>query len=264
MRKLARLTRLWLFLASREAQIQLLTNWAGILFIIGKVIRFLLYFVFLFAVLSSVPTLAGYNREQVILFFLVFTLVDTITQFLFRGVYTFRFRVVSGEYDLDLLKPWPSFFRPIFGSADFLDFFTLVPFLVYFFWFLIDHHLIISFFQFLSFSVLLLNSLILGFAFHLFVCSVGIITLQVDHLVNVYRDLSSMARFPIDIYKKGVQYFLTFTIPVVILMTVPTKALLGMLTWPWLVLAFAIGGVSLWASLRFWRFALKRYSSASS
>jgi ABC-2 type transport system permease protein len=206
----------------------------------------------------------GFSREQVVLFFLVFNLVDILAQILFRGVYQFRFRIVSGDFDLDLIKPIPSYFSAVFRWTDILDTITLLPLLVYIFWFSSHHQLVTSVFQLISFLVILFNSLIIAFAFHLFVCAVGIITLQVDHLVWVYRDLTSMARFPTDIYHRVIQLVLTFTIPVVVLITVPAKALLGILTWPWMVGSLVIGGVFLWGSLRFWRYALTRYSSASS
>lgn len=260
----ARLIKIWLMIASRAAQAQLLTNWAGVLFIVGKIVRFLLFFVFLFAVLSSAKTLAGYTREQVIFFFLVFNLVDIIIQFFFRGVYVFRPLVVSGNYDLDLLKPLPSYFRPLFGWTDVLDFITLLPLWGYFLWFIFAHQLFAGFGNLLLFFLLLVNALLIAFAFHLFVCAVCVLTTEIDHLVWVYRDLSNMARFPTDIYQKGIQYVLTFTIPVVILITVPAKALLGLLSWQWVILSFVISGIALWGSLRFWKYALTQYSSASS
>lgn len=259
-----RLIKIWLMVSSRAAQSQLLTSWAGILFLVGKIMRFLLFFVFLFTVLSSAKTLAGYTREQVILFFLIFNLVDISVQFLFRGVYQFRPLVVSGNYDLDLLKPLPSFFRPLFGWTDILDFITLVPLLVYFVWFVFAHQFFVAPLALILFFLLLVNSLILAFAFHLFVCGVCILTTEIDHLVMVYRDLSNMARFPTDIYQKGIQYILTFTIPVIILITVPAKALMGFLSWQWMGLSFLISGVALFGSLKFWRYVLTRYSSASS
>lgn len=263
-RMVVKLVKVWLMVASRAAQSQLLTSWAGVLFLIGKIVRFLLFFVFLFAVLSSSKTLAGYSREQVIFFFLVFNLVDIMIQFLFRGVYVFRPLVVSGGYDLDLLKPLPSFFRPLFGWTDILDFITLVPLWVYFLWFVFAHQFFITPLALILFFLLLVNSLILAFAFHLFVCGICVLTTEIDHLVWIYRDLTNMARFPTDIYQRGIQAVLTFTIPVVILITIPAKALLGLLSWQWLILSLVISGLFLWGSLRFWKYALTQYSSASS
>ena len=259
-----RLIKIWLMVSSRATQAQLLTNWSGLLFTLGKIARFLLFYVFLFTVLSSAQILAGYKREQVIFFFLVFNIVDITIQSFYRGVYHFRPLVVSGDYDLELLKPLPSFFRPIFGWADVLDAITLVPLWGYFLWFIFNQQLFAGFGDLILFFVLLINALVLAFAFHLFVCAVCVLTTEIDHLVWVYRDLTNMARFPTDIYQKGIQYVLTFTIPVVILITVPAKALLGLLSWQWIALAFIISGVFLWGSLKFWRYALRQYSSASS
>ena len=259
-----KLIKIWWKLVLLSVQDQLLTTWAAIFFIVGKVVRCLFFFIFLFAVLSSTKTLAGYNREQVIFFFLVFNLVDIIIQCFFRGVYHFRSIVVRGTYDLDLSKPLPSWFIPIFNYSDILDFITLIPLWIYFLWFVFTNHLFVGIGDLILFFLLLGNSLILAFAFHLFACSICLLTTEIDHLIWIYRDLTSMARFPTDIYQKFVQVFLTFTIPVVILFTVPAKALLGLLSWPWIILSFVISGIFWWGSLKFWKYALKKYSSASS
>lgn len=251
-------------MAKTAAQSQLVTLWAGIFFVLGKVVRFLFLFLFLFSVLSQSQTIAGYNREQVIVFFLVFNLVDVTVQFFFRGVYVFRPLVVRGDFDLDLLKPYPSFFRPLFGWTDILDFITLIPLWLFFIWYLLQARLLFSWVQVFYFFLFFSNSLILAFSFHLFICAVCLLTTEIDHLILVYRDLIGMARVPTDIYQRGIRYLLTFTIPVVILITVPAKALMGILSWQGAILSFVISGIFLFGSLKFWKYGLTQYSSASS
>lgn len=259
-----KLLKVWVRISLLAAESQLLTNWSGLLFLIGKVVRFLLYFVFLFSVLTGAKNLAGLNPKQVIFFFLIFNFIDITVQFLFRGVYHFRPSVVSGNFDLDLLKPMPSFFRPVFGWTDILDFLTLIPLVLYIFRFSLINHLAAGFYSWIIFLFLLVNALIISFAIHLTVCAVCILTLEIDHLIWVYRDLTNMGRFPTDIYPKWIQGVLTFTIPVVIMVTVPVKSLLGIVSWQMPVLSFFIGALFLFASLKFWKFSLKRYTSASS
>lgn len=259
-----RLVKIWLMYASRAAQSQLLTSWSGILFLIGKLVRFFLFFIFIFTVMSSTPNLAGYNREQVVVFYLVFNLIETTTQCLFRGVYQFRSLVSSGDFDSDLLRPLPSFFRPLFGWTDILDLITLPPLWIYLFWFLGKNYLFPSYFNLFLFLLLFGNSLFLGFSFHLFFSSVSVLTTQVDPLVWIYRDLTMMARFPTDIYQRSIQFFLTYLVPVVILITVPTKALLGLISWPGVISFFLLSLIFLWLAVIFWRYSLKNYSSASS
>ncbi|RJP47403.1 MAG: hypothetical protein C4584_00575 [Armatimonadetes bacterium] len=258
------LLRVWKKIFSMSAQSQILTSWGGVMFLSGKTVRFLMFFVFLFAVVSSAKTIAGYSLEQVIFFFLVFNLVDITVQFLYRGVYFFRPVVVSGNYDLDLLKPLPSFFRPLFGWADILDLVTLFPLWGYFLWFAFSRNLMVGEVNILLFLALFLNSIVLGFALHLLVAAVCVLTTEIDHLIMVYRDLTGMARFPTDIYQIGLQYVLTFTIPVVILITVPAKAFLGILSLQLLGVSFLVTGGFLAVSLMFWRYALRKYTSASS
>lgn len=256
--------RVWLLSLKMAAQDQLTTNWGGLLFIIGKVVRFLFFFAFIFAVLSSTKELVGFSREQVILFFLIFSLVDVTTQFLFRGLYRFRWRVVGGDFDLDLTKPLPSFFQPLFSWSDILDFITLIPLIAFIVYFVMKNQLIGSWMSVVFFFLLFLNAILIVFAFHLLVAGVGVMTTEVDHLIWIWRDFFNMVRLPADIYPQGLRLVITFLIPIIIVVTVPAKALMGILTWPWIILSFLISGLFLWGSLKFWRFALVRYSSASS
>jgi len=259
-----RLIKIWFLMAKIAAQSQLTTNAGGILFIIGKVVRFTLFFIFLFSVLSRSGTLAGYSREEVIWFFLVFNLIDVLIQFLFRGVYVFRPLVVSGNYDLDLIKPLPSFFRPLFGWTDILDFITLIPLVGFSAWFAYHNHLVSGISELIAFFLLFLAAILLGFAFHLAVCAVCILTTEIDHLIWVYRDLTAMARFPTDIYRGLVRFILTFVFPVVLLITFPAKALLGLLSPEKVILGVGLSLFFAYLSLKFWYWSLKRYTSASS
>ena len=246
------------------AQQQLLTSWGGFLFIFGKLINIAIACFLIFSVVSSTDNLAGFNRDQVMVFFLVYSLVDHLSQFLFRGAYTFRWLVAGGGLDLELVKPLPSFFRAVFGWADVLDFITLWPLLGLVFYFFRRFSLVIGFLPFVSFLFLLINALLIAFAFHLLVCSVGVLTLEVDHLVWLWRDLFKLGRLPVDIYPPGLRFILTWIFPVAVLVSLPAKVILGLLN-PWLGLLLLPFGLFLaWVSLVFWRFSLRCYSSASS
>lgn len=259
-----RLVRVWFSVATKVAQSQLLTSWGGIVFLIGKIARFILFFIFLTSILGRTASLANFSKEEVITFFLVFNLIDILTQFLFRGVYVFRQHVVKGTFDLDLLKPLPALFRPIFGWTDIFDAITLIPLIGFLAYYTASNDLIPSFSAVLLFVLMLANAIIIGFAFHLFVASIAILTTEIDHLVWIYRDITNVARFPTDIYTKTVQYVLTFTIPVVVLITIPAKSLIGLLNINLLVTSYVVSAIFLVGSFLMWRTSLKRYTSASS
>ena len=96
------------------------------------------------------------------------------------------------------------------------------------------------------------------------VLAMGIITLEIDHTIMIYRDLTSFGRFPVDIYKQPIQGLLTYLIPVGIMITFPAKALMGLMSTGGVLLSLLIGVVAILLSFKFWNFALKKYASASS
>jgi len=259
-----KIIRIWFIYALMGAQTQLLSGWSGLLFIVGKLVRFFLFFLFVYSVMSASNRLMGYTDKQVVVFFLIFIILDALIQVIYRGIYNFRPLIVSGNFDLDLLHPLPSYYRPIFGVTDILDIITTIPFVGYFIWYIIGNGLSVSWSNLLLFLLLSANALLLAFAVNLIIAAVGLLTTEIDHLTSVYRDLEAMARFPTDIYNKGIQYLITYVIPIVILINIPAKAFLGLLVWPDLLLAFGVTAVFLLLAIRLWRFGLSKYSSASS
>lgn len=244
-----------------------ITSWlskkeAFLIFLLGKVIRYSFYFTFLYFLVSNTNGLAGYTGYQVLFFTATYTLVDTISQFLFRSVYTFRQLVVSGDFDLVLVKPVNPLFKTLMGGADPIDLVTLPP--IIFVVIYIGSFLDPSFIDILYFLILLLNGVLISTAFHIFVLSLGIITLEVDNTIMIFRDVFSMGRLPIDIYKEPLKSLLTFVVPVGLMFSIPSKAFIGLIG-PMGVLSTLIFGFGLFMlSLKFWDFALKKYTSASS
>lgn len=231
-------------------------------FLTGKIIRFLFFFSFLYFLLLGTNTLAGYSANQAIFFFLTFNLIDVITQFFFREVYRFRPMIVNGDFDLVLVKPISALFRVLMGGADVIDFITIPPLLavtVY-----VGSLLHPTFLHTTLYILLLLNGFIIATAFHIVVLAFAIITSEIDHTVMIYRDLTSLGRLPIDIYKEPLKGFLTYFVPVGIMMTLPVRAMIGLVSFGGIMIALLVGIIAIFLSLKFWNYALKRYSSASS
>ena len=262
MKSLRRYFKVW-WMMSKNSFIQVLINKFGAtVFLTGKILRFGFFIAFIIFLLKGTQNLAGYNLTQTIFFFLTFNLVDVLSQFLFREVYRFRPLVISGGFDLVLTKPISPLFRSLMGGADVLDFFTIPPliFAVVVIGRTLDPTLAAS-----SYYILLVvNGLLLATAFHIVVISLGIITLEIDHTIMIYRDLTNLGRFPIDIYQEPLRGILTYLIPVGIMVTLPAKALMGFVSPQGVIISFAIGLAALYLATKIWSFALKKYTSASS
>ena len=107
-------------------------------------------------------------------------------------------------------------------------------------------------------------AMVLITAVHIFVAAIGVLTTEVDQAIWIFRDLSQAARFPVDIYIEGVRFFLNFVVPIGLIFTIPAKALFGVLSWEWAMVTIVFTVVFYWLIIKFWHYALKKYSSASS
>lgn len=255
--------RIWLKYTSYSFQQVLMNRSLMIIFITGKTLRFLLFLLFLIFLFQGATNLAGYSRDQIIFFYLSFNLIDTLGQLFYREVYRFRPLLVSGDFDFILLKPLNPLIRVLAGGADLMDLIVLVFLLFLTVWFGISHISINLFSWFIYFFLIILGLLIAS-AFHIFVLGLSILTLSVDHLILIYRDITSMLRIPVDLYIEPVRFLLTFIIPVGIMITFPPKALMGLLSWPLILFSALFSVVIFRLSLLLWHSSLHHYQSASS
>lgn len=255
--------KIWWLYAANTFAVQMVVRWALIIFLFVKLLRFAIFTLFIIILVQKTKVFAGYSLDETILFFLSFNLVDILAQLFFREVYRFRSVVVMGTFDFYLIKPLNPLFRSLATGPDFIDFLTLIPLIgsiVYF----INRLNITDVFAILTYIFLIFLAFVISLSFHILVLALAVVTTEIDHAIMVYRDIAALGRMPIDIYMEPIRGFLTFIIPVGIMMTFPTKSLLGLLTPLNLIYALIFAAFIFLLSLKVWEFALTKYSSASS
>ena len=159
-------------MTTKTTQIAFLSRFGALIFILAKILRFVFFLIFLMLLAARTNLIANYTLWQMIFFFAVFNLVDSIPQFFLREVYRFRNYIVSGDFDHFLTKPISPLFRSLFGGSDILD----IPII-----FISIGLIIISAAQIgpvtlgslIVFLLLLTNALIIAFAFHIFIWGLG-------------------------------------------------------------------------------------------
>lgn len=261
--KIMKNIKVWLIYTSSTFQQILSNRILMLIFILGKILRILMFMIFLFYMTQGTSGIAGYNREQILFFYLAFNFIDTIAQFFFREVYRFRPLIISGNFDFVLTKPYNPLVKVLFGGADLMDLVMLVLISVALVWVGVTG-VSQNIFAWVGFLALTLNAVLLAGAFHLIVLGLGIITLSIDHLIMIYRDLTALMRIPVDLYIQPLRSLLTFVLPLGIMFTFPPKLLMGLLSWQMIALSFVLGLVAFYLSLIFWHFSLRHYQSASS
>lgn len=253
----------WLRFAINGFQTQTQARFAMVIFLIGKLLRFFVFGAFMVILVKQTKILAGYNLDQTIFFFLSFNLVDILSQLTFREVYRFRQTVVMGTFDFYLVKPINALFRSLMGGPDLIDFITLFPLAVALIYFM-NRLQIIAVPAILIYCLLIGVAFVIALSFHILVLALAVVTTEIDHAIMMYRDIVGMGRFPIDIYSEPLRGFLTFIIPVGIMMSFPAKSLLGLLSPALVAYSVIFALVLLYLSLKVWNLSLREYSSASS
>jgi len=234
-----------------------------LIFFVSKLVRYGTFLAFLYFLFNGVDSIGGFNRGQMLLFYLVFNVIDTTAQLLFREVYRFRPLIVTGGLDLILTKPINPLIRVLLGGPDLIDL-GLLLIIVVATVYVTQLYFSPSFSEILLFILLIINSLVIAAAFHIVVLSLGILSTSVDHLIMIYRDLTSLMRIPVDIFASPLRIVLTFIIPIGIMFTFPAKVLFGLLNWQNVLVSFIFGALSFWVALNLWKNSLRQYQSASS
>ena len=228
---------------------------------LAKVLRFGFFVMFIYFLVTGSKDVAGYSANQIVFFFLTFNVIDILGEFLYREVYRFRSKVVSGDLDLILAKPMSALFRVLMGGADIIDLITIPPLIIAVIY--VGNLLNPSILHTTYYVLLIINGLLISTAFHIAVLSLAILTMEIDHTVMIYRDLLNLGRLPVDIYREPLRSILTYLLPVGVMITLPAKSLMGLVSPLSVAVSFMIGVIVFWASKRFWSHALKHYTSAS-
>ncbi len=112
----------------------------------------------------------------------------------------------------------------------------------------------------IAFGVVIHYSIMLALA------AVSFWIVRAQGLVYGYFNFLHIARYPDVIFPRLFQFIFGWIIPVIIVANIPARLLIKPLGQPaWLMLHLIIAGsIAFFLSRVFWRFALRRYSSASS
>lgn len=264
MRQLQKYWHVWYITASNAFQMTFVHRGSNLLFLTGKIVRFVITLLFLGVIKKNVATFQGYTTDQLVVFFLTYSIVDQIAQTLYRGVYLFSMLVRDGSFDFYLSKPISPLFRALTGRPDINDAVFLIPTLMVT-WIMVSQlSLSITPWTLLLYIILVCNALVIATALHICVLVFGILTTEVDGLIWFYRDISQFGRFPITIYQEPIRLALFFIIPIGMMITIPTEVLIQAPPSYSILAALSMGVLSILVSALLWKWGLRKYSSASS
>lgn len=114
------------------------------------------------------------------------------------------------------------------------------------------------------FVISLTAAIILIYSLWMLLMTTAFWVIRMDDLSFVFNSFFETTRFPISMYQGWVRVVLTYVLPAAFITSTPALALLGKWNIGATAAAMGVAVVFLWLSRRFWRYALKSYTSASS
>jgi len=118
--------------------------------------------------------------------------------------------------------------------------------------------------QIATFAVMIPAGMITVYSIWLILTTLAFWFVRVENFGEVFYAFYETGRFPVTIYNRWLRLVLTYIVPVAFLTTFPAATLLGKLSLYFVLAAVVIAGVLFYTSSRFWNYAIRFYSSASS
>jgi ABC-2 type transport system permease protein len=115
-----------------------------------------------------------------------------------------------------------------------------------------------------AFAVMLPAGMVTVYSIWVLLATLSFWFVRADNFAELFIGFYETGRFPVSIYNQWIRRVLTFVVPVAFLTTFPAAMLLGQASWVYVPGSVIVAGVLFVAAHRFWNYAVRFYSSASS
>ena len=230
----------------------------AILSLIGSIFLLSIFF-------QNNVTIGGWEFEQALIIQSIYTILNGITNTWFNTNLTEIVKHIrEGTLDFVLLKPIDSqFFISLknINPSGFLEIILGFCLLLY----CIGINQINLNFRFLTLSLItIICSICILYSLWFFISTSTIWFVKTWNATEVLRSFLYIGRFPLNSFSFSLRIFFSVFIPIAFITTIPSEVFLGVSQLWKILLEVTVATIFLMTSRKFWLFALKFYSSASS
>jgi ABC-2 type transport system permease protein len=238
-----------------------------LLLCLAVLMQMTLTIIFVKVIFSFVNNLSGWSYKNALIVVATYMMIEGLmwaTCAYLNGVSS---NIKKGTLDYLLVKPIDPQFLVTVWRADPEDWMRVLTSAIIFIYSLYGSG--IGFFKLLKngifYLLLFLNSYIIIYSITLVLKSISFWTIEAQSLGILGDTVTSLSKYPTDIYfHKTVRIFFSTIIPLAFIATIPAKALINGPTVFYILASCLMAALFFAGSRRFWLFALKHYSSASS
>lgn len=222
-------------------------------------------FVFLQLVIVEIffrftSSLGSWSKSEVFVLVGLFRLIEgAFHMFVLSNLIELPELINSGELDLILSKPTSALFLISVKRHQLYEISTFLSGI-----FVLMYSRLINNFDWIYVTSLSILGFVALYSIMLLFSSLSFFIPRLTALGSIWDVLSKTARFPLDIFAGSSRFGLSLAAPFILIVTLPSQIILGKL--PPIYLLVQIIGIALLFSgaFKFWSFALRHYSSASS
>ena len=230
----------------------------AILSLIGSVFLLTIFF-------QNTDKIGGWGFEQALIIQGIYTILNGITNTWFNPNLTEIVKHIrEGTLDFVLLKPIDSqFFISLkkIAPSGFLEIIMGVALLIY----CVALNKIIINLKFLILCLsTLLCSIVILYSLWFLISTTTIWFVKTWNATEVLRSFLYVGRFPLNSFSFSLRIFFSIFVPITFITAIPSEVFLGLAQSWEIFLELVVTGIFLVVSRRFWLFALKFYTSASS
>ena len=214
---------------------------------------------------SRTSSIFGWKREEILLLTAIYSVLIGVFHMLFsKNFERFSNLVYYGQLDSLLVKPVDSQFLISFWLVNYTSVFRILLGVAYTGYLLYTYQMTVSVGSAVWFIFLLIVGLCLLYSVWFVAVTLTIWFPRLTNIVFFMYSVSGLTRYPQEMYRQLAAYVFLFLMPITLVVTTPTKALVQKLspTEGFMLVGFAC--VLFWISRKFWKFALRYYTSASS
>ena len=216
-------------------------------------------------IFTNVRQVAGWDLDRMFVLTGSFLIVEGLSAALFhRNMQRLSELVNRGELDFVLTRPISSQFLVSIRYVDFGDLPTAVVGVVYLVIGIGRLALTPGPVEIGGYALLIGCALLSLYAIWFMAVTLVLWTGRINNIAAVVEPFMGLARMPSDVYRGLVRPIMTYALPIAVIATLPSKALLGVLEPGMLLYQVGLATVLIWASHRFWHYSLRKYTSASS
>jgi len=209
--------------------------------------------------------IGGWHFEQALIIQGIYTILNGITNTWFNPNLTEIVKHIrEGTLDFVLLKPIDSQFYISLKKINPSGFLEIILGFCLLLYCVSINQININFNLLFLFLITLICSIFILYSLWFFISTTTIWFVKTWNATEVLRSFLYIGRFPLTSFSFSLRIFFSIFVPIAFLTTIPSEVFLG-ISKPWeIFLEVLIAWIFLFTSRKFWLYALKFYTSASS